>query len=477
MIEESETSYNLCIDELKKNNITAKIHEISVKNLQNVDSAVQNKIESVFKIASQYGCAIGVIGGFVRDLLLGNPSHDVDFVVFKGNINKLTEQIGQELNGKIGKMSNQTLTTQIRFPDGIIFEFNSTRKEHYEHPSRMPIVEKGTLVDDLFRRDFTINAFIMFGNKYIDVFDGTNDLQNLIIQTTREPTVVFREDYLRMFRAIRFSCMLNFEIDKRVKEGIRKNVEHLKFVPHERILDELKNSISSNPLRAFRLMVDLNIFETIFPEIKNYPLEKSSFLPETVWKKIEQKLRYMLDNKITDSTFLIAVILLEFDLDMTLEKNETEFEEFRVILDNILRRLKFSNKEVQRIRLYYKFKHSLFKFCDFDTSILEIRLFLRSVHPLLDDFVLLSLAENGTRRFPCDMETIITRLREVSKKPELIQFMPKLNGYEINELFGFEGRVIGDVKLLLVTAIMNEEIINTRESCIKYLKKNKWKIL
>ncbi|MCK4845915.1 MAG: CCA tRNA nucleotidyltransferase, partial [Candidatus Heimdallarchaeota archaeon] len=320
MIEESETSYNLCIDELKKNNITAKIHEISDKNLQIIDSAVQDKIESVYKIASQAGGAIGVIGGFVRDLLLGNASHDVDFVVFQGNINKLTELIGHELNGKIGKMSNQTLTTQIRFPDGIIFEFNSTRKEHYEHPSRMPIVEKGTLVDDLFRRDFTINAFIMFGNKYIDVFDGTNDLQNLIIQTTREPTVVFREDYLRMFRAIRFSCMLNFEIDKRVKEGIRKSVEHLKFVPHERILDELKSSISSNPLRAFRLMVDLNIFETIFPEIKNYPLEKSSFLPDTVWKKIEQKLRYMLDNKITDSTFLIAVILLEFDLDMTLEK-------------------------------------------------------------------------------------------------------------------------------------------------------------
>ncbi len=477
MIEESETSYNLCIDELKKNNITAKIHEISDKNLQNIDSAVQNKIESVFKIASLYNCAIGVIGGFVRDLLLGNPSHDIDFVVFKGNINKLTKIIGHELNGKIGKMSNQTFTTQIRFPDGIIFEFNSTRKEHYEHPSRMPIVEKGTLVDDLFRRDFTINAFIMFGKKYIDVFDGTNDLQNMIIQTTREPTVVFREDYLRMFRAIRFSCMLNFEIDKRVKEGIKKNVENLKIVPHERILDELKRSISSNPLKAFRLMVNLNIFETIFPEIKNYPLEDCFFLPVTVWKKIEQKLRYMLDNKITDSTFLIAVILLEFDLDMTLEKNETEFEEFRDILNKILKRLKFSNREVQRIKIYYKFRHSLFKFCDFDPSILEIRLFLRSVHPLLDDFILLSLAENETRRFPCDMKRIITRLREVSNKPELIQFMPRLNGHEMNELFGFEGRVIGDVKLLLVTAIMNEEIINTRESCINYLEKNKWKIL
>ncbi|MHA1304936.1 MAG: CCA tRNA nucleotidyltransferase [Candidatus Heimdallarchaeaceae archaeon] len=470
MVNQTLSDFEWCIKELQKHQIDYSVHTIAPETMNLIEREVLEKINQVRKIAKKLNCSIGIIGGFVRDLLLKKPSKDVDFVVFRGDLNELTNRISTELYAKIGKMSNLTLTTQVRFENNIVFEFNATRKEKYEGFSRLPKVEKGNIVDDLYRRDFTINALIMFEDKYIDIFNGTTDLQNKIIQTTREPKVVFAEDYLRMFRAVRFACSLGFQIEKKVKEGIKQNIRRILDVPHERILEELKLSLEADAKRAFDLMVELKILSTLFPEITNKKLDPLTYTFSRVYDKIGAKLDYLQTKRnVKDVSTLLSVIMME----MCSEDKNNDSEQSKtsaVTIKHKLREMKLSNKEIAKILTLAKYHSFLFKFADYSSGILEKRLFLRIVDKELDEIIDLNLAENHVRKMKKELEPIIKDLRELSKKPDLIFVKPILNGHEIQHLFGIQGQEIGELKEALRMAIMKEEIPNTKEACINYIK-------
>jgi tRNA nucleotidyltransferase/poly(A) polymerase len=459
------------VEELRNSGLKATIHQIDNSILEKIDKRVLAKIKSIKDISKNLNCSIGIVGGFVRDLLLENPSQDVDFIILKGDIDDLTQTIAKEMEGKVGKMNNQTLTTQIRFPDGTVFEFNEARKETYEYPSRVPKVEKASLIEDLSRRDFTINTFVLFGNKYIDVFNGKKDLENKILQTTREPSIVFNEDYLRMIRAIRFASKLDFSITEQVVEGIKEHADNLAEVPHERILNELKISLEFDPTKTYYLMRNLGILTALFPEIPNIDLDENKFRFSNLWKKIEHKFEYLKEHKVKDSSVLLSVIFMELQVEDSFLYNEKRLEIIKIEeIKSLLKRFTFSNKEINEILLYVKHKDSVVDLLDFQSSILEMRLFLRSVDPFLENLILLTLAEHETRTTPVEIEAFIDKLREMNSKKELIHVVPKLDGNEIEKQFGFKDREIGEIKLILTVAIMKEEIPNTKEACLKYVK-------
>jgi len=459
------------VEELRNSGLKATVHQIDNSILEKINKRVLAKIKSIKEISKNLNCSIGIVGGFVRDLLLENPSQDVDFIILKGNMQDLTQTIAEEMDGKVGKMSNQTLTTQIRFPDGTVFEFNETRKEAYEYPSRVPKVEKASLIEDLNRRDFTINTFVLFGNKYIDVFDGKRDLENKILQTTREPSIVFKEDYLRMIRAIRFASKLDFSITEQVAEGIKEHADNLAEVPHERILNELKTSLEFDSPKTFNLMKHLGIFVALFPEIPNIDLDINKSRFSNSWEKIEHKYDYLKEHNIKDSSVLLSVVFMELQVEDSFLYNEKSLEIIKIEeIKNLLKRFTFSNKEINEILLYVKHKDTILNLIDFQSSILEMRLFLRSVDPFLENLILLTLAENETRITPIEIETFIEKLRAMNSEKELIHVVPKLDGNEIEKQFGFKDREIGEIKLILTVAIMKEEIPNTKEACIEYIK-------
>lgn len=459
------------VEELRNSGFEASVHHIDNLILEKIDERVLTKIKSIKEISKNLNCSIGIVGGFVRDLLLENPSQDVDFIILKGDMQDLTQTIAKEMDGKVGKMNNQTLTTQIRFPDGTVFEFNEARKEVYEFPSRVPKVEKASLIEDLSRRDFTINTFVLFGNKYIDVFDGKKDLENKILQTTREPSIVFNEDYLRMIRAIRFASKLDFSITDKVVEGIKEHADNLAEVPHERILNELKTSLVSDPSKAFNLMKHLGILTALFPEIPNIDLDENISRFSNLWEKIEYKFQFLKEQNIKDSSVLLSVVFMELQVEDSFLYNEKRLEIIKIAeVKNLLKKFTFSNKEINEILLYVKHKDSVINLLDFHSSILEMRLFLRSVDPFLENLILLTSAENKTRTSPIQIEAFIEKLRKMNSKKELIHVVPKLDGNEIEEKFGFKDREIGEIKLILTVAIMKEEIPNTKEACIKYIK-------
>lgn len=232
--------------------------------------------DPVFRIigetADEMGLEVYVVGGFVRDILLGRHSADLDFVTVGSGI-RLAKAVASRL-GKKGKLTVYATygTAQIRHKD-LELEFVGARKESYNRNSRNPIVEDGTLDDDQKRRDFTINAMAICLNKdrfgmLVDPFDGLADLEAKIIRTPLDPDVTFSDDPLRMMRAIRFATQLEFEILPETFEGIKRNAERIEIITKERINDELAKIMKSeHPSIGFLLLDESGLLPLIMPEV------------------------------------------------------------------------------------------------------------------------------------------------------------------------------------------------------------------
>lgn len=233
----------------------------------------------IFDTISQQADALGVeayvIGGFVRDLVLGRPSKDIDIVCVGSGI-ALAEAVGRALRTTVAVYPNfGTASLHVHDPAAGMWEveFVGARKESYRSESRKPIVEDGTLEDDQNRRDFTINAMgirlnqTSFG-ELVDPFDGLKDLKRKIIRTPLRPDITFSDDPLRMMRAIRFASQLNFDIEPDTFEAIVQMNERISIVSRERISDELNKTIlSPTPSYGFKLLYHAGLLDRIFPEL------------------------------------------------------------------------------------------------------------------------------------------------------------------------------------------------------------------
>ena len=224
------------------------------------------------EVADHLGMECYVVGGFVRDLFLERPSKDIDCLVVGSGI-----QVAEELAKRLGRGAHISVfrnfgTAQVKYK-GQEIEFVGARKESYSHDSRKPIVEDGTLDDDLDRRDFTINALAVCLNRerygqLVDNFNGLMDLEDGIIATPLDPDITFSDDPLRMMRCIRFSTQLNFLIEEDTELALIRNSERIKIISQERIIDELnKIMLSPSPSIGFVEMSRSGLLPIIFPEL------------------------------------------------------------------------------------------------------------------------------------------------------------------------------------------------------------------
>ena len=193
--------------------------------MDNIKALLSKEIErkifhTVGTIADGLNCPCYVVGGYVRDIILHRQSNDIDFVVVGSGI-----EVADSVSKNLGKKAHLSVfrnfgTAQVKYIDEEL-EFVGARKESYKRDSRNPIVEDGTLSDDLHRRDFTINAMAVCVNasnfgELVDMFNGLSDIQNGIIRTPLDPDITFSDDPLRMLRAIRFATQLGFNIIMRM---------------------------------------------------------------------------------------------------------------------------------------------------------------------------------------------------------------------------------------------------------------------
>ena len=261
-------------------------------------------LRRIGKAADALGLECYVVGGYVRDIILERPSKDIDVVVTapspeeEGRNGKCQSReeslpprgevgggpasgpgirLAQALAKELGRGAHVSIfrnfgTAQLKWHEQEI-EFVGARRESYQRDSRKPIVEDGTLDDDLHRRDFTINALAVCLNtgrfgQFIDLFDGLLDLEDGIIATPLDPDITFSDDPLRMMRCIRFATQLRFQIEEETAEALRRNADRIKIISQERIIDELnKIMMAPVPSIGFIELSRSGLLPIILPEV------------------------------------------------------------------------------------------------------------------------------------------------------------------------------------------------------------------
>ncbi|KOX08851.1 RNA nucleotidyltransferase [Nocardiopsis sp. NRRL B-16309] len=217
---------------------------------------------------------LAVVGGPVRDALLGRASNDVDLT---------TDAVPQRILELVDGWADSVWTVGIEFgtvglrKKNLQVEVTTYRSESYSPKSRKPDVHYGDNIhDDLLRRDFTVNAMAVRlpSQEFVDPFGGLADLAEGVLRTPGRPEDSFSDDPLRIMRAVRFAAQLGFELAPEVAEAARDMAERLSIVSAERVRDELvKLLLSSDPRRGIELMVDLGIAPYVLPEIPKLRLE------------------------------------------------------------------------------------------------------------------------------------------------------------------------------------------------------------
>ena len=246
---------------------------ISSKPLDIPCSLQERKVlEKIALAAHELGVPAYLIGGFVRDKLLGRKTKDMDIVCVGDGIalaHKVAERLGDNLPVSFFKTYG---TAQVKL-NNLEIEFVGARRESYREESRNPQVSAGTLQDDQNRRDFTINAMaislrdIDYGS-LLDPFEGLSDLDKKIIRTPLAPAQTFSDDPLRMMRAIRFASQLQFTIEETAFTAIQENAERIRIISQERISDEFnKIMLSPKPSVGLDLLYKSGLLKIIFPQM------------------------------------------------------------------------------------------------------------------------------------------------------------------------------------------------------------------
>ncbi|HNJ73217.1 MAG TPA: CCA tRNA nucleotidyltransferase, partial [bacterium] len=236
---------------------------------------MEELIKKIGAVADAEQIEAFVVGGYVRDRILGRKVTDFDVMVIGDGV-RFAEHVAKAFRLQTLVVYENFGTAMLPMGekyDHLKVEFVGARKESYRHDSRKPLVEVGDLQSDLSRRDFTINALAMRINAQdygviLDLFNGRADLDKKTLRTPLDPDETFSDDPLRMMRAVRFASQLQFTIDPITYDGICRNAQRIAIVSQERITDEfLKILGSPKPSVGLYLLESTGLLAIIFPEL------------------------------------------------------------------------------------------------------------------------------------------------------------------------------------------------------------------
>ncbi|HLH67661.1 MAG TPA: HD domain-containing protein [Candidatus Dormibacteraeota bacterium] len=233
-------------------------------------AAAEPVLPPLRQAARELGLRAWVVGGYVRDALLGRPHPDLDVVVEGPQALALAERFARLVGARPPALFPRFGTAQVTWGERRV-EFASTRAESYAPTSRKPEVRPATLAEDLLRRDFTVNAMLMdLDGRLHDPLGGWSDLQRRRLRTPRPAEQAFSDDPLRMLRAIRFAAQLGFELDAPLLPAMRRLRDRARppVLSAERVNGELRKMlVSPRPRRALELLDEGGLMETLLPEV------------------------------------------------------------------------------------------------------------------------------------------------------------------------------------------------------------------
>jgi poly(A) polymerase len=451
----------------------------------------------IAKLGDQKKTRVYLVGGAIRDRILGHPGKDIDITVLGDGI-AFARIIAHSLRLKKIIEYPRFGTALVPYHDALI-EVATARTEKYDETSRKPDVTEGNLRDDLSRRDFTINALAMSLNadslyEITDYFDGLKDLDAGIIRTPLDPITTFSEDPLRMLRAIRLASQLGFRIEAKTFRAISKVKNRMEIISQERITEELIKvfKVPQNPSRAFYLLKECGLLETILPEIAALDGvdQKNGYHHKDVLRHSLQ----VLDN--------IASISQKFELRLTallhdIAKPQTKtyvegkgwtfygHEELGAQMAVILcQRLKLPNKVIDYTARMIRLHLRPIAIADEGVTDSAVRRLCVNAGDDLDDLITLCRADITSKNprkvaeYTANFDRVVAKIAEVEEKDRLRAFQSPVRGDEIMQICQLApGPTVGYIKSAIEEAILSGEIPNTHDAANSYLEANKKRLL
>ena len=486
---------------------------IMIDNLTDriVAASFEDVLRSIGEIAAEKHIEAYAIGGVVRDLMLGRSTTDLDFVcVGDGKGVALAKAVAEKMNGTTVHLYPNFGTAAIRIHgdnerDAMVLEFVGARRESYRRDSRKPLVEEGTLEDDQYRRDFTVNAMSIhlsperFG-EVIDPFDGRLDLAEGVLRTPLEPEKTFADDPLRMIRAARFAAQLGFSVHPDAFDAMKTQAKRVRILSQERITEELLKMMSVPvPSIGFKILYSTGILDHLLPELTalsgveevNGHRHKDNFYHTL---QVLDNLVEMVSEKPAEETLWLrwAALLHDiakprckrFDRQSGWTFHGHEDRGGRMV-PKIFRKLKLPLDDRMRyVQQLVRLHHRPVALVDDQVTDSAVRRLLFEAGETIEDLMILVRADitsknpKRVKRYLKAFDRVDAKLDEVEEKDRLRNFQPPVDGNEIMEVLGMApGRSIGILKNAIREAILEGEIPNEHDAAYAYMMRVKDELL